>query len=364
MSTFRRRRLLSGLLAVSVSAASIGCSDDPPSQPTTPTATVESVSLSGGRDLVEGETVTLSVSIRWSNGSTGTVSDGVTWTTEDSSVATVTNRGDVTALAPGEARIRATFNNVAGATTLKVTPGTRVTTGRVHESRPTEHIGVPGARVTVVSSDGTTETAVTDGAGDFSVRLKLGSVRVTVTASGYDVLATEVLATPGASLSLAVVPTAGEVRISFPYIHTGSPNNPPRIQQRTFRIDVHHSGELRAAYTDTYQLASSQGFTCLEVRDSTKPRPGRLTGALRQLGWIGPGQCSGRRVLRSQVLLVPRFRHRADQFDACRLVGRSEASEVTFGVSHAVEREPTAFSTSARQVRLTFSTVPSLSVRR
>jgi hypothetical protein len=289
MSKFRHCGLLSGLLAVSVSATSIGCSDDPPSQPTTPTATVESVSISGGRDLVEGETVTLSVSIRWSNGSTGPVSDGVTWTTEDSSVATVTNRGGVTALAPGEARIRATFNNVAGATTLKVTPGARIVTGRVHESRPTEHIGVPGARVTVVSSDGTSETAVTDAAGDFSVRLKPGSVRVTVTASGYDALATDVLAAPGAALSLAVVPTAQEVRISFPYIHTGYPNNPPRIQQRTFRIDVHHSGELRAAYTGSYELASAQALTCLEVRDSANrvlassqgqydisPRPARL----------------------------------------------------------------------------------------
>lgn len=238
----RCSRLHTALLVLWVVATSIGCSDDPPSQPTTPTPTVESVSISGARDLAEGETLILTVSIRWSSGTTETVSDGVTWTTEDSSVATVTNRGGVTAHTPGEARIRAMFNNVTGATTVKVLPAARVTIGRVHESRPTEHIGMPGARVTVVSSDGTTETAVTDGAGNFSVRLKPGAVQMTVTASGYDALATEVLVTPGAPLSLAVVPTAREVRISWPYIFP--PPSPP-IRQRTFRIDVHHAGELR-----------------------------------------------------------------------------------------------------------------------
>ena len=268
MSTFPRARLLTGLLAVSVAATSIGCAEDSPSQPTTPTPTVESVSISGGRDLTEGETLTLTVSIRRSNGATETVSDGVAWTTENPSVATVAGRGEVTALAPGEARIRATLLNVAGAATLKVLPGARVTTGRVHESRPTEHIGIPGARVSVVSSDGTTETAVTDGAGNFSVRLKPGAVQVNVTAPGYDALATEVVATPGAPLSLSVVPTAQEVRISFPYIYTGVPNNPPLIQERTFRIGVHHDGELRAEYTQSYMSASAQALTCLEVRDS------------------------------------------------------------------------------------------------
>jgi hypothetical protein len=238
--------------------------------PTTPTPTVESVNISGGRDLVEGETVTLTVSVRWSSGGTETVSDGVTWTTDDSAVATVTNRGAVTALAPGETRIRATLNNVAGTTTLKVSPGVRVTAGRVHESRPTEHTGIPGARVTVTSSGGTTETAVTDGAGSFSVRLTPGVVRVTVTAPGYDALAIEQVASPGAPLSLAMVPTNQEVRIAFPYISTGPVNNnPPQIQQRVFRIDAHHSGELRAAYTGSYVGASAQAFTCLEVRDST-----------------------------------------------------------------------------------------------
>ena len=269
MSAFRGSRLVTVLL-VSVAATSIGCSDDPPSQPTTPTPTVESVSISGGREMVEGETLTLTVSVRWSSGATETVSDGVTWTTENSSVASVTNRGGVTALAPGEARIRATLNSVAGTTMLKVSPGARVATGRVHESRPTEHIGVPGARVTVVSSDGTTETAVTDRAGSFSVRLKPGVVRVTVTAPGYDALATEEVASPGVPLSLALVPTNQEVRIAFPSISTGPVNNnPPQIQQRTFRIDVHHPGELRADYTGSYTSASAQGFTCLEVRDSS-----------------------------------------------------------------------------------------------
>jgi hypothetical protein len=122
--------------------------------------------------------------------------------------------------------------------------------------------------VTVVSSDGTTETAATDAAGDFSVRLKPGAVQVTVTASGYDTLATEVLSAPGAPLSLAVVPTAREVRISFPYIYTGVLNKPPLIEQRTFRIDVHHPGELRAQYTQSYVSASAQQGTCLEVRDA------------------------------------------------------------------------------------------------
>jgi hypothetical protein len=176
----------------------------------------------------------------------------------------VDGRGVVTAVAVGEGRIRASFNPVNSTLSIAVSSGPATVTGRVSESRPTEHVMVGGATVTAVDAAGRTESAVTDAGGRFTVRLIPGLVRFTVTARGYEPMTTSAdVGRSGTDLSLGVTPELREIRTGFSIDRSAPPS---MVAQRTFRADVHHAGELRAAYSGSITSASAQRHTCLEVR--------------------------------------------------------------------------------------------------
>ena len=188
----------------------------------------------------------------------------MTWVSDDPRIASVDQRGVVTALAPGEGRIRATVNTVSGTTALRILAGLRLLNGVVHESRPTEQNNIAGATVTAVDAAGNSQSAVADGSGRFTLRLTPGIAQITAAAPGYETATTSADIVTGTELlSLSLPPVLREVRASFA-IDPAS----PVIDQRRFRIYVHHTGELRAEYTSGgSQAASTYFYICIDVRD-------------------------------------------------------------------------------------------------
>jgi hypothetical protein len=246
-----------------VMGLAMACSNAP-SSPSPSARTAESITVTGARSLVEGETVALAVTVRWSTGVTEPITDGVQWASDDPQVAVVDSRGVVTAAGPGDGRIRATFNALTATVTIGVAPALRTISGAVHESAPTEHVAIGAATVSATDARGNTQSTVTDSSGRFSLRLVRGVAQVSVTAAGFEPSTAPVNITE-APLSLALAPVRREIRLSFDYIY---PEPKTFIEQRTYRINVHHAGELRAEYTRSYQTASPQAHTCLEVRDA------------------------------------------------------------------------------------------------
>jgi hypothetical protein len=239
------------------------CSEESRPTPTQPARVAESLTVTGARDLAEGETVALVASVRWSTGVTETVTDGVAWSSDDSRIASVDQRGVVTAVAPGDGRIRATLNAVSGTAGVTVRARRRTISGIVHESFPTEATALRGATVTATEASGKVLSVVTDAGGRFTLQEVATDARLTVDAPGYASAAF----TPGptdAPLSLALTPTQREIRESFDYVSRAA----GFVTQRSYRVAVHSAGELRAAYVNSYDSASGQEFTCLEVRDA------------------------------------------------------------------------------------------------
>jgi hypothetical protein len=257
------RRVEAGIIVAAVAAALISaCSES--NTPTAPARTAESLSISGGRTLTEGETVNLVATVRWSTGETETVTDRVAWASDDPRIATVDGRGLVTAVAAGEGRIRASLTPVNSTLSIAVSSGAAVVIGRVRESAPTEQVMVGGATVTAVDAAGRTDSAVTDVGGRFTLRLVPGPARITVVARGYETMVTSAdVARSGTDMSLGVTPELREIRTGFAI--DPSPN-PAFVDQRTFRADVHHAGVLSATYSQSRATASAQAHTCLEVR--------------------------------------------------------------------------------------------------
>jgi hypothetical protein len=256
-------RTIAAALALAGATVLTACSGSTPKAPTEPSRVVEALTISGARTLAEGERVTLVVTVRWSTGVTETPASGVTWASDDARIATVDQQGVVTAVTAGEARVRATFSNFTGTIAFRVSAAARAFTGTVHESFPTERTVVAGATVTAVDSDGNKDTAVTDASGRFTVRLVPGTALLTVSASGYDTLI--VNADLSSELSVSLVPGLRVMREGFDYIYPSPANF---IETRTFRFNVHHTGEIRAGFGPSWMSASAQAHTCLEIRDS------------------------------------------------------------------------------------------------
>jgi hypothetical protein len=244
-----------------------GCSDkktQTPTAPTTPTRQAQSLSISGSATLEESETVTLGVSVRYSTGATETVTQGVVWLAENPAVATVNANGVVTALAPGQGGIRATFDGVSATFTLTVRAGSGLIGGRVHESKPTESIGIARATLTAVDANGTSQSATTDADGNFTMRLSNGPAAFSIAAPGYE--AAQVLVSiprdRGSALSLSLTPSFKNVVDVHERNLSAAPTN-----QRIYKVPVHHAGLLTVQITDAGALSDGWDNGFLEVRD-------------------------------------------------------------------------------------------------
>ena len=88
-------------------------------------ATLQSLSITPATpNLVKGLTQTLVATGTYSDGSSQALTTGVTWTSDKTTVATVTNAGLVTAVSAGSANISAKVGNISASTVLTVNAAT------------------------------------------------------------------------------------------------------------------------------------------------------------------------------------------------------------------------------------------------
>jgi len=156
------------LIAVSL-LITLSCNGDKaPTTPATPfVAPVTSTGISLSpviQTIPPGQTVRLTATARYSDGSTRDVTSQATWTTTDGRVATV-SAGAVTGVALGSVVIRSTFERWSISGTIVIQPdGTFVLSGKVTEAGG---VGVGGATVEVIS--GTPNQTITNSAGSYQL---------------------------------------------------------------------------------------------------------------------------------------------------------------------------------------------------
>ena len=114
-----RSRFLLRTLAISGVLLAAACSDNGPSR------TLKSMGVTPTNpSLAINSTLHLIATGTYSDSSTGDFTSSATWTSSDSTIATVSSAGVVTGVAPGTAKITATSSGVSGSTDVTVTPAT------------------------------------------------------------------------------------------------------------------------------------------------------------------------------------------------------------------------------------------------
>ena len=111
------------LFAVAVSVIVANCGSQTPGSPSPPppTPTVTAVQVTGlPSSLAPGETAQLTARASLSDGTSQVVTTQATWRSDNTSVATVSSGGLVTAAAAGTTEIRATYQTVSANATLEV----------------------------------------------------------------------------------------------------------------------------------------------------------------------------------------------------------------------------------------------------
>jgi hypothetical protein len=114
-------------LALIVIALGVSCSCGSSSSPSSPTApssssaTVSSVLVSGGTSLSKaGQTVQLTATATFSDGTTQNVTASATWQSSNTGVATVTPGGLVTAVTSGTVTLTATYQGKSATATVSI----------------------------------------------------------------------------------------------------------------------------------------------------------------------------------------------------------------------------------------------------
>ena len=265
-----RRWSVAYLLVVAMSA---GCSNSttPPSPvPSTPNALI----IGGVRALEEGATVTLTVSVSIPGGALKDVPEdaAVTWSSSNKSIATVSDRGVVTAIRTGKVDIKASFEKLSATANVTVTPGPKNFPVLVRQIP--DRIGIPGATVTVVNASGVTQSFQADKFGQFYVRLPYGPTRFTVTASGYETSDLSMDVRFESNLRFGLLPLGSGVReqtgVSWDDWRGGPIPGAP-VRQASLSFVVNQPGMIRT-YVDACLggcTASEMTLLCAEIRDSS-----------------------------------------------------------------------------------------------
>lgn len=175
--TMVRRIAVVGVLALLAGA----CSDSPtsPSTPSTggtggTTATVTSVTITGSLSVSEGGTSQLVATANLSDGTSQDVSSQSVWVSTDTTVATVSATGLVTALKTGSTDISATHRSQTGKVTLQV-------------AAATYRLTVSGMSVTALNTCDDFTQGLTNG--EFAIRARAitpsGAQTTLATTTGY-----------------------------------------------------------------------------------------------------------------------------------------------------------------------------------
>jgi hypothetical protein len=229
--------------------------------------------IGGVRALEEGETAALTVSVSIPDGTSKAVAEDavVTWSSSNKAIATVSDRGILTAVRTGKVDIGASFEQLRATATVTVTPGPRLFPGLVRQIP--DLIAIPGATIAVVDSRGTTQSVQSDTFGTFSIRLPNGPARLTVTASGYETSDLSLDIRSAINLRLGLLPLGSGVRerAGVPWEEwPGGPIPGAPVRQASLSFVVNQPGMIRTHVDACVSgcLASEMALLCAEIRDS------------------------------------------------------------------------------------------------
>jgi hypothetical protein len=191
---------------VFIAATAVACAKSS-SPPTTPSASVTSITVTGSAPLV-GLTAQLTATATLSGGATQNVTSQATWQSSNTSLATVNNAGVVTGVAPGDVDVTATYQSVAGRARLTIVPATFSLTGNVTDA--TSGGVLPNINMQITSGPNAGLSTKTDGTGAYSLTGVLaGAATVTASAVGYETQAKTVTVIGNTTLDYVLVRIPG-----------------------------------------------------------------------------------------------------------------------------------------------------------
>jgi len=149
-----------------------------------------------------------------SNGTTQDVTGQATWQSMNAAVASVSNAGLVTAVAPGSADIRASYQSISGTVTLEVKSAPAA--GFAICGTVTETGGAPVSRAFVEVRDGVNagKGVESDDAGRYCLRdLAAGSFTMRAGKGGYDYVERGVTLTADTTVNFSLAPQQGPLSL-------------------------------------------------------------------------------------------------------------------------------------------------------
>lgn len=201
LKTKRKLQLSAAFAALMLTASSIGCSGffvDP----TLTTITVTPATPS----VIAGDTLQLTATGSYDDGSTKNISGSVTWTTSDNGVATVSSAGLLTGVAEGTATLTATSAAISGTTTATVQisglqsitlspTGPSIKQGATQQFTATGHLQDGSTKVltSVTWTSSNTDVATIDATGLATALSVTASSATTITATSGTVSANTTL---------------------------------------------------------------------------------------------------------------------------------------------------------------------------
>src|SRR5258705_1793467 len=176
-------------VALGIVGALTSCGRESPTSASGPTITVSSISVSGTAPVV-GATAPFSATATLSNRTTQTVTTLATWSSSNTSIATVNSSGIVTGVAAGETDLTATYQNVAGRLHLTIARSagpTYTLSGTVTDG--TSGGILPNIDIQVTDNAGSSKSTLTGSAGTYSIAgLVAGPVTLTASAVSYQTM--------------------------------------------------------------------------------------------------------------------------------------------------------------------------------
>jgi hypothetical protein len=218
-----------------------------PAAPDAVAPTVRAIAISGvSSTLSPGQTTQLTVTVLLStNTSKAADNNEVSWHSSDTSVAHASTTGLLTATGAGETEIRAEYRGLSTTADVAVRQTLFRVSGTVHETAPTEHVTVPGARVEVVGGPLGGQVVETDGNGRFVLApVATGDFYLYVKKPGYEDQRFWVKDLPrDQNPNIGIDPVLHEVFTGACWASC----EPPYPYRRVFAfpLDVRRAGEIR-----------------------------------------------------------------------------------------------------------------------
>jgi len=181
-----KRFCFAGAVSVAVATFAACAGNNSVSNPAAPTPAAGLFEVRVTSGAMTDTTIQLAATGRFVDGSTRDVTSAATWVSSDSSLATVSASGLVTAVGTGSVDVRATYQGVTGALTMQVgRPIQRFGVSGVVREVGGSGGGLGGVRIEVVRGPGAGAVATSDDSGSYRLPAVMGMVDITASKPGY-----------------------------------------------------------------------------------------------------------------------------------------------------------------------------------